>query len=129
MHPSYFLVLDPIDRNSKDELTVSEEVSEWLFHVKFWDEINEKYRTDFAQYEEESLTADIVEDILTMLSDRKSRIEKNSITEVNFRYGWDQDKNELICNVDSKTIVDELEKICALLERSKRRGLDVYCQL
>jgi hypothetical protein len=129
VHPSYFLVLDPIDRNSKNELTISGEVSEWLFYVKFWDDINEKYQTDFAQYEEESLTPEIVEDVLRMLLERKSGLEKSNKEEISFRFGWDQAKNELICHVSSKTIVDELEKICALLERSKMSKLEVYCQL
>lgn len=129
MHPSYFMILDSPEEQSQIELTLSGEASEWLFYVKFWDEINDKYQTDFAQYEEESLSADIVEETSNSLVRMKVSLVNGDGKVISFRYAWNQNKEELICRVNSQIVADELEKLIMLLKKAAHNNLDVYCQL
>lgn len=129
MHPSYFMILDSAEEQSLIELTLSGEASEWLFYVKFWDGINDKYQTDFAQYEEESLSADIVEETSNSLVNMKDSLVNDDGQMISFRYAWNQNKEELICRVNSQVVVDELEKLIVLLKKAAQCNLDVYCQL
>lgn len=123
------MILDSLEEQSQSELTLSAEASEWLFYVKFWDGINEKYQTDFAQYEEESLAADIVEETSNSLASMKASLLNDDGQVVSFRYGWNQNKEELICRVNSQIIADEIERLIVLLNRAAHNNLDVYCQL
>lgn len=111
------------------ELTLSGETSEWLFYVNFWDGINDRYQTDFAQYEEESLSADIVEETSNSLVSMMASLINDNGESISFRYAWNQNKEELICRVNSQVIVDELEKLIVLLRKATQCNLDVYCQL
>jgi hypothetical protein len=129
MHPSYFLILDAEDEYSKKDLTLSGEAAEWLFHIKLWDSLNDKHLTDFAQYEEENLEADIVEETVSLLLSEKNRLVNGGNKKISFCYGWNQNKEELICLVDSQILADELGKLIILLREAVVRNKHVYCQL
>jgi len=129
MHSSYFLILDAEDEYSKKELTLSGEAAEWLFHTKLWNALNDKHLTDFAQYEEENIEANIVEETVSLLLDEKNRLVNGGNKKISFCYGWNQYKEDLICLVDSQILADELGKLIMLLREAAARNKDVYCQL
>ncbi|HEY0061018.1 MAG TPA: hypothetical protein VGC21_02790 [Telluria sp.] len=104
------MILDSLEEQSQIELTLSPEASEWLFYVNFWDGINGKHQTDFAQYEEESLSADIVEETSNSLASMKASLINDDGQVISFRYAWNQNKEELICRVNSQLIADEIER-------------------
>ncbi|NRR31474.1 hypothetical protein HSX11_14950 [Oxalobacteraceae bacterium] len=129
MHPSYFLILSSVDEELKIELTISGETSEWLCHIKFWDEINEKFKTQFAHYEEDCLQGFMIGDTVALLRASISEFLDDFDIDVKFRYGWTQNKEELFCLVKSGAIVDDVNLLIELLEKADLMSSDVYCQL
>lgn len=129
MHPSYFLALNTQESSSKKELTLLEGVSEWLFYTKFWEEFNQKHKTLFQQYEEEVLTLNLMTDMVTSLSDLITEVDQQSESNIQFRYGWNELKEELICIIEKGKIIDELNKLILFMELASTVKSEVYCQL
>lgn len=129
MHPSYFMILDSMDEQSQIELTLSAEASEWLFHIKFWEELSKKYQTDFAQYEEEVIAENMTADALTSLKYLADTLTKNEGKELSFRYAWNENKEEIICRIGIQIIGDELRKLIQIFDKAAKCKLEVYCQL
>lgn len=129
LHPSYFLVLDNANENSKIDLALSEEASEWLFHAKFWEKINDQYQTDFAQFEEDNLPINIMNEVLSLLLSKISDLKADNRKIISFCYGWNQNKEELFCRAETSMIADDLFELVKLLRTAKNMECDVYCQL
>lgn len=109
-------------------MTLSGEVSEWLFKIGFWEELNGRYETDFAQYEEEVLLSQMADDVANSI-DNIGRGLADDGGEVSFRYGWNQNEEELICCVSIKVLIEELRKLVNFFGLAAKHHLDVYCQL
>jgi hypothetical protein len=129
MHPSYFLILCASDDNSKRELALPAEVSEWLFFNRFWDEFNQKYQTFFGQYEEENLPPNLTATAAELLSTLIFKLSEESQPEFRFRYGWNAKKEELYCVVRKDMLVEQISKLASFMKEAAMLGCEVYCQL
>ncbi|WP_323144132.1 hypothetical protein [Massilia phyllosphaerae] len=129
MHSSYFAIVAANGQSPVGELVLSEGVSAWLFHIKFWEAINSYCQTDFSEYEEETLTTSMISYALGTLQDIKERTDSSSYDISEFRYGWSGDGKELICRVDNETISRELGPLIDMLKTAQDAHLDLYCQL
>lgn len=129
MNPSYFLLLNTQEDESSRELVLSAEVSEWLFSIRFWDEFNQEFGTLFAQYEEEVLPVSLTDEMLEKLKSLVAGLRKQSGQKIRFRYGWNEKKEELYCEVANNGLADELSKLILFFEKISALNSDIYCQL
>jgi hypothetical protein len=129
MHPSYFMILESVEESCENELTLSGETSEWLFHKKFWEKVSSKFQKDFAQYEEEVFPGEFANGLAELIDCIMHSLKKEGADIVRFRYGWNQNREELISLVDPRAIIDELTNLIRLFRRAGDKRLDVYCQL
>lgn len=111
------------------EISLSAEVSEWLFFIRFWDEFNKKFETFFGQYEEEylpkNLAVTMVKSLTSLIIDYQGKLDE----EIKFRYGWNEKKEELYCVVSTKKVAEEISSLIKLMENASTLNSDVYCQL
>lgn len=129
MHPSYLLLLGAADSDPSKETQVPEDVSEWLFHIGFWDEFNRKNQTQFAQYEEEVLPTNMIADLMGRVRALLESLANQSTPELRFLYGWGAGKNELYCSVSSRFLSESLARLLEFLDRASNLRSDIYCQL
>ena len=130
MHPSYFLLLRSSDVDSTIELPLPADVSEWLFHIKFWDRFNNKYHTQFMQYEEEELSPSLVPELIAEINGLINQLVEREKSETASRWGWDaKSRKPLGCVVHNSFLLDNLSRLLAFLERAKELQSEIYCQL
>lgn len=129
MHPSYFLVLNTQEDDTKREFELLAEVSEWLFSRRFWEEFNQKHEVLFAQYEEEVLPKSLLTEMLEKVRSLVTDLSQQPELKTRFRYGWNENKEELICVVGNNEIIGELSKLILFIEEASALKSDVYCQL
>nr|WP_314546930.1 hypothetical protein [uncultured Massilia sp.] len=129
MHKSYFALVDLSGESSGSELVLSEELSEWLFHAGFWGDLERMYSTDFSQYEEEIMTSAMIEYASTLRGDMHACVEGVEGKVIEFRYGWDSDKREMICKVDGEIILAELKELIRFFKIALEGCSNIYCQL
>jgi hypothetical protein len=129
MHASNFLAIAEGDSEAKRELTLSREVSEWLFSQRFWDQVNDVHGTFFGQYEEECVSGQLAKDIASLLRAKVGEPDLLGQDVVRFRYGWNEQKEELFCSVASNSIRTEILRLADLLATAAADELVIYCQL
>jgi hypothetical protein len=129
MHPSYFRILTCSEGDPKGDLSLPAEISEWLFHVKFWDTINTKLETNFGQYEDDTLPSAKVSAVLGELN----KLEDNQLHDPthahNVVYGWTETGKALEFSVRASALKSSIEELRSFLHRAIERGSDVFCQL
>ncbi|MFJ3318037.1 hypothetical protein ACIPLR_22035 [Herbaspirillum huttiense] len=65
--------------------------SEWLFSVKFWNEVNEQCNTFFDQYEEDNLTEVVGSVVVNKLEELCQKLELETSGDIEFCRGWNAD--------------------------------------
>ncbi len=128
MHPSYFQIIEPHTEDRKD-LILCGEVSEWLVCTHFWDQINETYGTFFGQYEEECLPKNLTAVVANCLRTLVEQLAISNDKTIWFRYGWNENKEDLRASIEVSTLKRELEKLSHLLDEASAIKADVYCQI
>jgi hypothetical protein len=129
MHPSYFKILNCSEDDPRGSLSLPAEVSEWLFHAKFWDSINVELGANFGQYEDDILPSAKVPTVLRELD----KLEDNQLYDPayshNVIYAWRPDGENLEFSVKSSELKHNIDELRSLLRRAIERGSDVFCQL
>jgi hypothetical protein len=128
MHPSYFAILDD-DGNPQTEVQMAASVSEWLVAKKFWQLFNERFEADFAQFEDSVLPVTKIESLVLELERKIEELKSLGSTPRSFRYGWNAEKVELLCDVEEFTFTQEISALILLLQAAKGQNKEVYCQL
>lgn len=128
-HPAWFCVPVNLEIADRRELSLSGDVSEWLFHVGFWGCINDAYGTEFDQYEDGVFPADRIAAVASGLRDLRERVSKDEIEEVTITYGWTQDGEPLTCTVSMARVTLGLWELIDFLDFAQADGRDVYWQL
>jgi len=129
MHPSYFEILNCSEHDVERSFSLSAEASEWLFHAKFWDAINEELAANFGQYEDDTLPFAKVPAVLREFD----RLEDSQFRDPNHShkviYAWSAEGENLESSVKSSDLKRDIDKLRSLLRRAIERGSDVFCQL
>lgn len=129
MHPSYFSASTEIDEEPGAVMELSPALSEWLFHKKLWDQVNHGTELDLAQFEEEHLSGPVLRTVYDELVKLRAMLMQGDHPTIDFRYGWDADKAELICRLDVRAALKELQELMQFFKSAADNGLQVYCSL
>jgi len=128
MHKSYFMWLQPGEVQVQ-ELSLSNEVSEWLFHVGYWRHISSEHTLQYEQYEEEVMPRAKIPSAIEKLNSVAQEVCGSEAAPVRFTYGWDANRQPLECITTSEVISVELARLREFFEGAQASGLDLYCQL
>jgi hypothetical protein len=129
MHPSYFQILNCSEDDPRADLSLPAEVSEWLFHVKFWDTINLELGAIFGQYEDDTLPSAKIPAVQGELDKLADNHLYDHAYSHNVIYGWRPDGEILEFSVKSSDLKRNIDELRSLLRRAIERGSDVFCQL
>ena len=128
MHKSHFMFFQPGDSRGQ-ELSLSNEASEWLFHIGYWRQLSAEHAMQYEQYEEEVMPSAKIPSAIERLASAAQAVRGPAAALVRFTYGWDANRKALECATTSGEISTELDSLVEFLKRAQASGLDLYCQL
>lgn len=118
-----------IEPGPDDIFSLSEEVSEWLFNIRFWYKLNEIHGTWFDQYEEESISEPMISVVIKEMQLLLDNLAKNPNQSFNFSHGWNARLAPLFCLVGGHQVQREISDLIKFFETALSRGLSIECCL
>lgn len=129
MHDSIFFLLHEGSDEPLRSFALSAEASEWLFSEYFWEGINESHGTFFGHYEEECVSSKLAIFVAKALMSKIESMRLLSGGAIRFRYGWNEQKEELFCSVESGQLKTELNQLADFFAVAEESKMVVCCQL
>ncbi|MBT3202241.1 MAG: hypothetical protein HN350_20255 [Phycisphaerales bacterium] len=114
---------------SSRRVELSAECSEWLFAIRFWNNLNFKLGTLFDQYEEESVDVEALPCVLSLLRRVIAHLRAGEGSEIEFVRGWDVNGNPLEVRINREALIEELGSLDALIDYAIREAKGMEFEL
>lgn len=129
MHPSHFAMLETIGGAPHREHHLPGATSEWLFHIGFWAELNNRLGVQFGQYEDDVLPAEFISSALSSVRSIREKDVDQSIPQIQFLVGWDAGGKPIKCTAPTADLAKDLNAFAMFLEEATEAGRPIFCQL
>lgn len=129
MHAASLFLLDNDQQLTSEKFLLSEEVSEWLINIGFWDHFNDVHGTFFGHYEEWILSIDLLPTMRNYFFELVENVKFLDVKTITFQYGWDDKKEALYCSADVESILIEIERVCFFINKAISSNSEIFFQL